>query len=69
MGATNDKGSSREWDNKDIIVNVHIECLGEFNDEVAKSIIMEELNESMYSSGDHSYRVTVKNITFADRLN
>jgi len=69
MGTTDSKDSDRQWDCKDIIVNVHIECLGKFNDEVAKSIIMEELNENIYSSGESSYRVTVKNITYADMLN
>jgi hypothetical protein len=69
MDTTDDRDGDRQWNTKDVLVAIEVQCSGEMDEEVPKSIIMEELDANLYSHSREVYRLIVKTITFTDRLN
>jgi hypothetical protein len=69
MDTTDDRDGDRQWNTKDVLVAIEVQCSGEMDEEVPKSIIIEELDANMYSHSTEVYRLIVKTITFTDRLN
>lgn len=69
MDTTDDRDGDRQWNTKDVLVAIEVQCSGEIDEEVPKSIIIEELDTNMYTHSNGVYRILVKTITFTDRLN